>query len=358
MRNKMFRKAVSIVMSAAMLGVTLFTGSATSKAASEPLISNLTVAGDAGYIKTFLATDYMKDNNYGFELKFEYTNIGSITDPDDDLGYNNTLQFVVFDSAWDGWQPTTIGPNGYDKTAPVTPEVDTEYTVTVPFSVIEGKLTPGKQVQGINLQTGGVSNCTIKINSLKYVSEERVSSPVVIEGSWHKTGVDGDTEANYGTMAVTEGTAYVSTNPWNIGISGLDVDDFGDPIIAVTVEYGEIADPPIYPQAEVLNAEGMPIQANYPQVTKAGQVTYLTQIPKTTQSLTLAYDTCTVKKVEIFDYDESDATEVYNLTNANITEKMGAGWNLGNALESVAENGEVSETAWGNPTITKPRGWT
>lgn len=353
MRNKMFRKAVSIVMSAAMLGVTLFTGSATSKAASEPLISNLTVAGDAGYIKTFLATDYMKDNNYGFELKFEYTNIGSITDPDDDLGYNNTLQFVVFDSAWDGWQPTTIGPNGYDKTAPVTPEVDTEYTVTVPFSVIEGKLTPGKQVQGINLQTGGVSNCTIKINSLKYVSEERVSSPVVIEGSWHKTGVDGDTEANYGTMAVTEGTAYVSTNPWNIGISGLDVDDFGDPIIAVTVEYGEIADPPIYPQAEVLNAEGMPIQANYPQVTKAGQVTYLTQIPKTTQSLTLAYDTCTVKKVEIFDYDESDATEVYNLTNANITEKMGAGWNLGNALESVAENGEVSETAWGNPTITK-----
>ncbi len=38
MRNKMLKKAVSVVVSAAMLGVTLFTGATTSKAASEPVM--------------------------------------------------------------------------------------------------------------------------------------------------------------------------------------------------------------------------------------------------------------------------------------------------------------------------------
>lgn len=353
MRNKMLKKAVSVVVSAAMLGVTLFTGATTSKAASEPLISDMTVKGDAGYIATFKTEDYLKDNNTGFELKFEYLDLGSITDPEDDLGYNNTLQFVVFDNSWGGWEPTMIGPNGVDKTEPVTPKVGVEYTVKVPFSVIEDKLSTGQQVQGINLQTGGITNCTLKINSLSYVSEERISTPVEIVGAWHKTGVDGDTEAEYGSMRVTEGIAYVSTNPWNIGISGLDVDDFGAPMIAVTVEYGEIANPPIYPQAEVLDAAGVPFKENYPQVTEAGEVTYLTPVPKDTQAVTLAYDTCTVKKVQIFDYDESYATEVFDLTNADIIDAMGAGWSLGNSLEAVTEEGVTSETAWGNPEVTK-----
>lgn len=356
MRNKMLKKAVSVVVSAAMLGVTLFTGATTSKAASEPLISNKTVAGDAGYIETFYKSNYMNSGKNGFELKYEYTKLGSITDPEDDLGYNNTLQFVVFDTSWGGWQPTMIGPNGYDKTEPVTPEVGHEYTVKVPFSVIESKLTKGQVVQGINLQTGNVSNCEIKINSLTYadveeeVKPEQTSSPVLIEGDWHKTS---DESVDFGSMEVVSGVAHVSANAWNIGITGLNVATFGDPIIAVTVEYGEIADPPIYPQAEVLGADGNPIVANYPQVTKAGEVTYLTQIPKSTWSLTLAYDTCTVKKVQIFDYDESYATEVFDLTNADIIDAMGAGWSLGNSLEAVTEEGVTSETAWGNPEVTK-----
>lgn len=41
-----------------------------------------------------------------------------------------------------------------------------------------------------------------------------------------------------------------------------------------------------------------------------------------------------------------------NLNQAEITAAMGAGWNLGNQLES-AIGGTPSETAWGNPTITE-----
>lgn len=354
MRNTKFKKFLSVALSAVMLGASLFTGNIAKADTSAPLIENLTVAGNAGYIQTFPKTDYMSSGKNGFELKFEYTQLGTITE-ENDLGYNNTLQFVVFDSNWGGWEPTMVGPNGYDKTAEVTPELNTEYTVDVPFSVIESKLTTGLPVQGINIQTGAIEDCQIKINSLTYadVDEEVIpveSEPVLIEGDWHKTN---DESVDCGTMSVIDGTAAVSVNAWNIGISNLNVATFEEPMIAVTVEYGEIADPPIYPQAEVLNAGGTPIIANYPQITQAGEVTYLTPISKSTWSVTLAYDTCTVKKVQIFDYDESYATEVFDLTNANIIAKMGAGWSLGNALEAVTEEGDVSETAWGNPEVTK-----
>lgn len=351
MRSKKLKKILSVALSAVMLGATLFTGSTAKAATSDPLISNMTVAGNKGYIQTFQMSDCISSGKNGFQLKFEYTKLGTISE-DDDLGYNNSLQFVVFDTAWGGWEPTMIGPNGYDKTAAVTPVVGKEYTVDVPFNVIMGKLTTGKPVQGINLQTGGVSDCEIKINSLTYaeVEEATDSEDVLIEGAWHKTS---DEAVDCGTMSVTEGSASVSVNPWNIRIANMNVTTFGAPMIAVTVEYGEIANPPIYPQAEVLDFSGTPIVANYPQVTQAGEVTYLTPIPKSTWSVTLAYDTCTVKKVQIFDYDESYATNVLNLTNANIINAMGAGWNLGNALEAVKTDGTVSETAWGNPAVTK-----
>ena len=354
MRSKKLKKILSVALSAVMLGATLFTGNTAKAATSDPLISDMTVAGNKGYIQTFLKSDYMNSGKNGFQLKFKYTKLGTIPE-DDDLGYNNTLQFVVFDTNWGGWQPTMIGPNGVDKTAEVTPVVGKEYTVDVPFSVIESKLTAGQQVQGINLQTGGVSDCEIKINSLTYADVKEDVKPVesedvLIEGAWHKTG---DDTQDCGTMKVIKGTANVSVNSWNIGLSNLNVATFKEPMVAVTVEYGEIANPPIYPQAEVLDASGNPIIPNYPQVTQAGEVTYLTPIPQSTWSLTLAYDTCTVKKVQIFDYAESYAKEVFNLENSNIIQNMGAGWNLGNALEAVTENGEVNEKAWGNPDVTK-----
>lgn len=351
-KSKLLRKALSVVMSVAVIGTTLVTGGTASATASDPLISNETYAGNAGYIKTFYKSEYLNGGNNAFELKYQYTKLGTVAE-NDDLGYNNSLQFVVFDSEWGGWEPTTIGPNGYDKTEAVTPELNKTYTVTVPFSVIEEKLSTGKQVLGINIQTGGISDCTIKIDSLSYISEERISSPVVIEGAWHKTGNAEDTEADFGTMSVKSGSAYVSTNAWNIGVSGLDVDDFNAPIVAVTVEYGEITNGPIYPQAEILDSSGQPIVQNYPQVSAAGDVTYLTSIPETTQSMTLAYDTCTVKKVEIYDEDEDYSTTKNDLTNDDIIDAMGAGWNLGNALDAVTEQGVTSETAWGNPVINK-----
>lgn len=350
-RSKKLRKILSVVMSAAMLGTTLLAGDTASATESDSLVSG-EYDGGYKYIQTFMKSDYLNGGNNAFQIKFEYTELGTV-DADDDLGYNNSLQFLVFDTSWGGWNPTAIGPNGYDKTAAVEPEKNVEYTVTVPFSVIEGKLSTDNQVYGINLQTGGVTGSKIKINSLSYISEERISSPVVIEGAWTKTGNVEDTEEDYGTMSVKSGSAYVSTNAWNIAVSGLDVDDFTSPIVAVTVEYGEIENGPIYPQAEVLNSEGNPIVQNYPQVSAAGDVTYLTSIPKTTQSLTLAYDTCTVKKVEIYDEDEDYSTIVDDLTNATITEAMGAGWNLGNALDAVTDDGVTDETAWGNPVINK-----
>lgn len=347
-KKNLLKKALSVAMSAALIGTTLFTGNTASAATSEPLIKDKTYASDAGYIQTFFAADYMKDGNNAFELKFEYTKLGTSFAEDNTIGYNNTLQFVVFDSSWGGWEPTVIGPNGVDEEGKAEPELGKEYTVKVPFSTIESKLSTGKQVQGINLQTGGVLGAEIKINSLTYVSEDRVSTPVTIEGAWHKTS---DEAVDCGTMKVTEGTAYVATNPWNIVISGLDLDDFSKPVIAVKVEYGEIKDGPIYPQAEILDAAGDPIKVNYPPINEAGEATYLTALEPDMQTLTLAYDMCTVKEVRIYNEAQSSAENVYDLTNENIIENMGAGWNLGNALESVNDQGVTDETAWGNPLM-------
>ena len=41
-----------------------------------------------------------------------------------------------------------------------------------------------------------------------------------------------------------------------------------------------------------------------------------------------------------------------NLNQSRMTAAMGAGWNLGNQLES-AVGGTPEETKWGNPTITE-----
>lgn len=351
-KRKSLKKALSVVLSAAMLGVTLFAGNTASTAnaaTSDPLISDQECTG---YIGTYLQFDYLKDDYNAFELKYEYTDLGTLAE-DDELGYNDTLRFLVFDNNWGGWDPTRIGPNGYDKTEAVKPVVGEEYTVYVPFREIERKLSTNVPALGINFEMGEIAGCKVKVHSLSYTEMELESESVVMEGAWQKTGIDGDTEENYGSMKVTDGFAYVSANPWNIGISGLDVHEFTNPVVAVTVEYDKITNGPIYPQSEILKADGTPIKPNYPQVSEAGEVTYLTYLPQDTKSLALAYDTCTVKKVEIYDEDESVATTADTLTNENIIEAMGAGWNLGNALDSVTEDGKTDETAWGNPEVNK-----
>lgn len=359
---KKIRKALSVVMTAAMLGVTVFTGSAVSTAdaaTSASLISGEfeRTSENNGYITTCYQWDYLKDGYNAFELKYKYTDLGTLAE-DDTVGYDNTLCFKVFDSDWQGWNATAVGPN-YNKEegeARITPTVGPEYTVTIPFRDIERKLSTDKPVLGINLEMGEIAGCKVQITSLCYTETTLKSESVVMEGAWHKTSNADDTEEQYGSMQVTDGFAYVNANPWNIGVSGFDVHEFTSPIVAVTVEYGTITNGPIYPQAEVLKEDGTPVQANYPQVSEAGEVTYLTSIPTSTKAVTLAYDTCTVKKVEIYDEAEvvaAEPTPVGGLTNANIIENMGAGWNLGNALDSVTANGETDETAWGNPQVNK-----
>ena len=54
--------------------------------------------------------------------------------------------------------------------------------------------------------------------------------------------------------------------------------------------------------------------------------------------------------VNVTAYTEDNAFD--NLNQAQITEAMGPGWNLGNQLEASV-NGVPSETAWGNPQITQ-----
>lgn len=356
---KKIRKTLSVVMAAAMLGVTVFTGSAVSTAdaaTSASLISGEfeRTSENNGYITTCYQWDYLKDGYNAFELKYKYTDLGTLAE-DDAEGYDNTLCFKVFDGDWQGWDSTAVGPNYNKKEGEerITPVVGTEYTVTIPFRDIERKLSTSKSVLGINLEMGEIAGCKIQITSLCYTEVALDSESVVMEGAWKKTGNADDTEAQYGSMQVTDGFAYVNTNPWNIGVSGFDVHEYTKPIVAVTVEYGTITNGSIYPQAEVLKEDGTPVKANYPQVSEAGEVTYLTEIPKDTKAVTLAYDNCTVKKVEIYDEAESIATTVDDLTNADIIEAMGAGWNLGNALDSVKADGTTDETAYGNPEINK-----
>lgn len=49
---------------------------------------------------------------------------------------------------------------------------------------------------------------------------------------------------------------------------------------------------------------------------------------------------------------KASAASFQELNQSQIVEAMGAGWNLGNQLESVI-NGTPHETNWGNPTISE-----
>ncbi|MDD7403280.1 MAG: glycoside hydrolase family 5 protein [Butyribacter sp.] len=355
MKRGRLKRITSFLLSTALIGSTIVTGTAVNAEESANLITNQSVTGSATYVGTYLKSDYYSAGYTGLEISFTYTDLGTLAS-DNTTGFNDTFEFLVFDSAWGGWNCTKVGPAGYDQTENLTASdvsEDTEYTVTVPIDTIEDKLSTSNPVQGINLQTGGIGNTAVTINSLKYVTGTVESQPTVLTGAWHKTGVDGDTEEQYGTMNLTSGFANVYANPWNISVSNFSVSTFTTPVVAVTVEYADVTGDPIYPQSEILDSTTyQPIVANYPQVSEGGTVTYVTQIPTTMTSMLLAYDTCTVKKVEIYDEAESYTTAKTNLSTTNITAAVSPCWNLGNALESTS-NGETGETLWGNPTINK-----
>lgn len=355
--KKFTKKLIGVGLSAAMLATTMFTGGTSAEAAGVGNLDGRVIDKEGEYLATFFASEYGGEGRNGFEIKFKYEPGEGKTTLDSNAKYSDTFEFLVFNESWGGWECTPVGPSGYDLEEDITPVAGKEYTVKVPFAAIESKLSSGS-VQGINLQTGEIGTNKVTIVSLSYTEGVQKSEDVLITGKWHKTG--DDAEDDFGSMKVNSGTAYVSPNAWNIGVSGFSVADFEKPIVAVTVNYEDVTKT-IYPQSEILDTDYKPVKANYPQVSEDGNVTYLTYIPKDMTSMILAYDTCTVKTIEIYDEAEDYAEPITDLKNDTVIKAMGAGWNLGNALDAIKitedENGKEiaveDETAWGNPVVNK-----
>ena len=322
----------------------------TSAMSASALEGTGTYSGSGTYIATYTTPQYF--GNTAFKVSYKYESLdkdGTYEDKETgevkDVDYNDTLEFLVFDSVWDGWNKTTVGPNGIDSTEPVTgPVIGETYTAEVPIATIEEKLKTGNPVQGINLQLGGIGDTEVTIESIEYVAGGPVEAgEVTITGDWVKgTG---------GTMTVEDGTAYVSTNEWNIQVSNFSTEGFVNPTVDVTVTY-ETA-PNDFVQAELQTMDGTPIVANYPDVDVTGTYTYTTEIPSDVNAFMACYDQCTVTEIHIYDNHEGNALDVSGQTACVINSALQPGFDLGGALDASDDNGDASETAWGNPVVTE-----
>ena len=356
------RKKLLSVVSAMALAATCMT-SAVSFADDTLITNGGPYEGDAFYIGTYMKSDYQGKG--AFELKYRFTEIGTPSAPQDgeaDLGYGDTFEFLVFDTAWGGWNRTTVGPAGIDTADTTRPSsTETVYTATVDISTIEAALSTTASPYGINLQTGAqLGTSKVEIVSLKYVDSTTpyVQEAFTATGSW--------TKGTASTMTVTpRGAAVVNPNEWNIEVSGIDQSAWTNPTVDVTVTYAATQ---TNVQAEIL-VNGTPVDPNY--VSKdAGTYTYTTEIPNTAKSFLACYDNCTVTKIHVYNNTEGNTQKVVTgQTASTIANDMGLAWNLGNALECVDgaekikdENGQdipnpdyghVKEKAWGNPKTTK-----
>ena len=356
-----FKKLISCVASATLAATSLLSGSSLGASADTTLLTNAgPYTGDATYISTYRQGLY--SNKANFEIQFEYTELGTLSAPEEgheDLGYNDTLEFLVFNTSWGGWDRTTIGPEGYDATSAPTeaPKVGTVYTITVPISVIESKLAEGETPYGINLQTGEqLGTSYVKIVSLKVLSDVNYTQKeFTIEGEWIK-----GSEIPAELTVTPPGAATVDANEWNIQVNNVDFAKWTNPTIDVTVTY---ATAQRYVQAEIMlpdgtaNVEGTPnyeaIDPNYVSV-EAATYTYTTEIPNESLSFVAAYDGCTIEEIHVYDNTEQNVTaSVTGDTASVLATKMGLAWDLGNALESSDNQGNVNEKAWGNPKTTK-----
>ncbi len=334
---KFIKKLISVA-AAASLAVTGLTGLSANAAAPSDAVGTHT--GNAKYIGTYLKSEYFGSS--AFEISYTYTKLATNTTVTEDDGttrpidYTDTFEFLVFDQDWGGWDKTTIGQ--------VYPEEGKIYTETVSIADIESKLSTGADIQGINLQTGGINDAQVEITSLKYVEGTVAGQEVNITGSWKKgTG---------GIMTVDGTGAAVSTNEWYILVSQFSVNGFANPRVDVTVNYDTV--PSNFVQAELQKTNGTPIVANYPKVTKTGEVTYTTEIPSDLTAFLACYDACTVTKIHIYDYTEGNVSNpVSGKTATEVANDMGMAWNLGNSFEAVDCDGNVSETIWGNAITIK-----
>ena len=351
---KKFKKLFSCA-AAATLAVTGIVGGASLGASTDTtLITNGgPYTGGETYIATYSSADYYHQT--AFVLQFKYDVVGEPSAPqdgEDDLGYNDTFEFLVFDEDWQGWDRTTVGPTGYDQTAnpDVAPEEGKIYEVTVPIKTIESKLSTGKTPFGINLQTGtqlGTSKVTIV--SLAYQDIGYVQPAFTVTGNW--------TKGTASTMTVDPaGAAYVNANESNILVSALDLSNWYNPTVEVTVTYAQTSND--FVQAEILLPTGKTDLGTGGEIYKtpdknyiqpvAGEHTYVTEIPNTTTKFIAAYDQCTVTKIYVYDNNEGLVDNpVSGQTATTISQNMGLAWNLGNALEVVDAEGKVNEKATG-----------
>ena len=347
---KLTKRKVIAAMAAIAMSATALT-SAMSASALEGEGKSYT--GNAAYIGTYMTTDYF--GNSAFEVSFRYESFdpnGTYVDEETGqvktIDYNDTFQFLVFDTQWQGWDKTIAGPNGVDKTTPpltaVNLAIGTTYTVTVPIATIESKLSTGDNPSGINLQLGGVGDTTVYVETISYVEGPVVpGGEVTLTGSWVKgTG---------GTMKVEQGSAYIATSEDNINVYNFSTQGFVNPTVDVTVTY-ETA-PNTHVQADIQTKDGTQVAPYSPYIDVTGTYTYTTEIPTNLTAILAVYDYCTVTKIQIYDNHEGNALSVSDQKSSDIIKNLQAGYALGNALDAVDAGGNVSETAYGNPPVTE-----
>ena len=127
--------------------------------------------------------------------------------------------------------------------------------------------------------------------------------------------------------------------------------DLLNPTVDVTVTY-ETA-PNTHVQADIQTKEGVQVAPYSPYIDVTGTYTYTTEIPTNLTAILAVYDYCTVTKIHIYDNHEGNALSVSNQTANDIIANLQAGYVLGNALDAFDADGNVSETAYGNPPVTE-----
>ena len=352
---------------AATLAVTGIVGGASLGASADTTL--ITNGGpyteDGFFIESYNRQIYYQD--YAFELSFVYNTVGTPETDEEgnvNIDFNDTFEFLVFDTSWNGWDKTTVGPAGYDQTSDVTPVAGRTYTVEVPIKTIESKLSTGGTPYGINIQTGLIGTSSVSIVSLELVSGSTpyVQEPFTITGNY-VMGTASEMKVD------PVGAATVNASEWNIEVSAINLSAWVNPTVDVTVTYasassdtdddGEVN----YSQAEIEVSSGAidpetgdeifsTPDPNY-VLHDAGTYTYTTEIPNTTTKFIAAYQDCTVTKIRVYDNtDMNTDNPVSEQTAATIRNNMGLAWNLGNALEVVDADGNVNEKAI-NPKTTK-----
>ena len=369
---KKLKKLLSCA-AAATLAVTGIVGGASLGASADTQIqleNSGPFSTDAEYIATIMRSDYYQYD--ALEISFKYDTVGTPSKPESAtepyVGYNDTFEFLVFDTNWSGWQKTTVGPTGYDQKSNVTPVAGTTYTVEVPIKTIESKLSTGGTPYGINLQTGLIGTSAVSIVSLKLVSGTTpyVQEPFTITGNY--------VMGTASKMKVDPvGAATVNASAWNIEVSAINLSAWYNPTVEVTVTYPEASsdtddDGEVnYSQAEIEVSTGATDPETGDEIFStpdpnyvlhdAGTYTYTTEIPNTTTKFIAAYQDCTVTKIYVYDnnagLEENPVTEKDATT---ISQNMGLAWNLGNALDLVGlddqGNPKVNEKATGNAKAT------